>query len=142
MESLISVVVPVYCVEEWLEGCIESILRQTYTNIELILVDDGSPDRCGEICDEYARIDKRVKVVHKENGGASSARNTGIDMATGEYLVFVDSDDILTETCIETLYSGIQNNGYQYVAGALSQNKKIKSGKGLLLILIKIRSAC
>lgn len=133
MESLISVVVPVYCVEEWLEGCIESILRQTYTNIELILVDDGSPDRCGEICDEYARIDKRVKVVHKENGGASSARNTGIDMATGEYLVFVDSDDILTETCIETLYSGIQNNGYQYVAGALSQNKKNKIGERLVI---------
>lgn len=91
--ALISVIVPVYAVEEYLPKCIDSILDQSYRDFELILVDDGSPDRCGEICDEYAGKDPRVKVIHKENGGVSAARNTGLDAATGEYIAFCDSDD-------------------------------------------------
>lgn len=89
----ISIIVPVYKTEKYLGQCIESILNQTYTNIELILVDDGSPDRCGYLCDQYALSDNRVIVIHKTNEGAAVARNLGIDMATGEYLTFVDSDD-------------------------------------------------
>lgn len=90
---LISIVVPVYKVEEYLGRCVESLLAQTYENLEIILVDDGSPDNSGKICDAYALRDNRVRVVHKENGGLSSARNAGIDVACGEYLGFVDSDD-------------------------------------------------
>ena len=92
-ENLISVVVPVYNVEQFLPRCVDSILAQTYQNLEIILVDDGSPDGCGDICDAYAAKDDRVKVIHKTNGGLSSARNAGIEAATGEYLAFVDSDD-------------------------------------------------
>ncbi len=90
---LISIVVPVYKVEEYLPRCIDSLLSQTYRNIEIILVDDGSPDKCGIICDEYAKKDIRIKVVHKPNCGLSSARNAGIAIANGEYISFVDSDD-------------------------------------------------
>lgn len=91
----ISIIVPVYNVESYLTRCIESILAQTYTNWELILVDDGSPDRCPEICDAYAAKDKRIKVLHKTNGGLSDARNHGLDVATGDYILFVDSDDYI-----------------------------------------------
>lgn len=94
---LLSIIVPVYKVETYLAGCLESILGQSFGNFELILVDDGSPDRCGAICDEYARKDRRIKVIHKANGGLSSARNAGIDRASGHYLTFVDSDDTLSE---------------------------------------------
>ena len=89
----VSVIVPVYNVEKYLRRCIDSILAQTFTDFELILVDDGSPDNCGAICDEYAARDARVRVIHKENGGVSSARNAGLDAATGEYVAFVDGDD-------------------------------------------------
>ena len=89
----ISVIVPVYNVEQYLPRCVESILAQTYENLEILLVDDGAKDGSGAICDAYARQDERVKVIHKENGGLSSARNAGIDASTGEYLSFVDSDD-------------------------------------------------
>ena len=93
----ISVIVPVYKVEPYLNRCVDSILRQTYQDFELILVDDGSPDRCGEICDEYARQDSRVHVIHKENGGLSDARNAGIDWveanSDSRWLIFADSDD-------------------------------------------------
>ncbi len=92
---MVSVIVPVYKVEKYLEKCIESILAQTYKDFELILVDDGSPDNSGAICDEYAKKDSRIKVIHKENGGASSARNTGIEVAQGEFINFIDSDDII-----------------------------------------------
>lgn len=92
-EPLVSIIVPCYKVEKYLHTCIESILHQSYTNWELILVDDGSPDRCGEICDEYAKIDDRIKVIHKKNGGVSSARNAGLDITSGEYVSFLDSDD-------------------------------------------------
>ena len=90
---IVSVIVPVYKVENVLHYCIDSILNQTYKNFELILVDDGSPDNSGKICDEYAKKDNRIKVIYKENGGVSSARNCGIDAAKGKYVCFVDSDD-------------------------------------------------
>ena len=92
-EPKISVIVPVYNVEEYLARCVDSILAQTYENLEVILVDDGAKDTSGSICDDYAAKDSRVKVIHKENGGLSSARNTGLEAATGEYIAFVDSDD-------------------------------------------------
>ena len=88
-----SVIVPVYKVEKYLKNCVDSIIGQSYQEFELILVDDGSPDTCGEICDKYGTLDTRVKVVHKENGGLSSARNAGLDIATGKYVIFIDSDD-------------------------------------------------
>lgn len=93
MDLRISIVIPVYYVELYLHKCIDSVLRQTYQNIEVILVDDGSPDKCPEICDEYAQKDNRVKVIHKENGGLSDARNAGVQIAQGEYVIFLDSDD-------------------------------------------------
>lgn len=101
--DLISVIVPVYKVEEYLNKCIESIISQTYKNLEIILVDDGSPDNCGKICDEWAEKDLRIKVVHKENGGLSDARNAGMKVATGEYIAFVDSDDLLDSRMYEKL---------------------------------------
>lgn len=90
---LISVIVPIYKVERYLKKCVDSILKQSYTNLEIILVDDGSPDGCGKICDAFAQADHRVKVIHKKNGGLSDARNAGIDIAAGDYFAFVDSDD-------------------------------------------------
>ena len=95
MSGKVSIIVPVYNVEKYLPKCIESILNQTYTNLEVILIDDGSTDSSGKICDEYARRDGRIKVIHKENGGNSSARNAGLDCCTGDFLAFVDSDDII-----------------------------------------------
>lgn len=103
-DSFISVVVPIYKVEQYLHNCIESVIAQTYSNWELILVDDGSPDRCGEICDEYAAKDSRIKVIHKENGGLSSARNAGLDYPPkGEFVTFLDSDDFCHYEYLETL---------------------------------------
>lgn len=103
--ELISIIVPVYNVEKYLCECIDSILSQTYEKFELILVDDGSPDNSGKICDEYAEKDKRIKVIHKENGGVSSARNMGLDNANGEYITFVDSDDIVDKQYLELMYN-------------------------------------
>lgn len=104
MEDLISVVVPVYKVEKYLNRCVDSIINQTYKNLEIILVDDGSPDGCPEICDEYAKKDSRIKVIHKENGGLSDARNVGIDIAKGKFITFIDSDDYINGNYIELLY--------------------------------------
>lgn len=101
----ISVIVPVYNVEAYLPRCIDSILAQTYRNLEIILVDDGTKDNCDKICDKYAAQDSRVRVIHKPNGGLSSARNAGIDVATGEYLAFVDSDDWIEPDTYEHLLS-------------------------------------
>ena len=98
----ISIVVPVYKVEKYIEKCINSLINQTYKNIEIILIDDGSPDRCGKICDEFKKKDKRIKVIHKKNGGLSDARNRGIKEATGDYIMFVDSDDTIeVDSCEE-----------------------------------------
>ena len=99
----LSIIVPVYKVEEYLPKCIDSILAQTFNDFELILIDDGSPDRCGEICDEYAAKDSRIKVIHQKNQGVSAARNAGLDIATGTYLGFVDSDDWIESEMYETM---------------------------------------
>ncbi len=103
MEQKVSVIVPIYKVEPYLKRAVASILHQTYHNLEIILVDDGSPDQCGRICDDYAKEDNRITVIHKENGGLSDARNAGLDAAHGEYIVFVDSDDFIAEDYVETL---------------------------------------
>lgn len=104
MSELVTVIVPIYNVESYLHRCVDSILNQSYKNLEIILVDDGSPDKCGVICDEYALLDQRVKVIHKENGGLSDARNAGIDIAKGSYITFIDSDDWVQEDYIQKLY--------------------------------------
>ncbi|WP_163400496.1 glycosyltransferase [Flavobacterium fluviatile] len=106
--ELISIVVPVYNVEKYLHACIDSILVQTHKNIEVILVNDGSSDRSPQICDEYEANDTRIKVIHKKNGGASSARNVGMKIAQGQYIGFVDSDDIISPVMYEVLYSQIK----------------------------------
>ena len=100
----VSIIVPVYQVEKYIRQCIDSILAQTFTDFELILVDDGSKDRSGQICDEYAGMDKRVKVIHQKNSGAAAARNSGMDQAIGDYFLFVDSDDYVVPTVVECLY--------------------------------------
>ncbi|MCI9583800.1 MAG: glycosyltransferase [Clostridium sp.] len=98
---MISVVIPVYKVEKFLPQCMDTLLKQSYHDMDIILVDDGSPDSCGAICDEYARRDARIRVVHRKNGGLSAARNSGIDIATGEYITFIDSDDFLLPGILE-----------------------------------------
>ncbi len=100
----ISVIVPVYKVEKYLNACVDSILNQTFEDYELVLVDDGSPDRCGEVCDEYASKDRRIKVIHQANAGLSAARNAGIARAAGGWITFIDSDDIVAEDYLRTLY--------------------------------------
>ena len=111
MKDLISVIIPVYKVEKYLPKCLDSVLNQSYSNLEIILVDDGSPDNCGEICDEYAKQDERFKVIHCEkNGGASAARNKGLEIATGDYIAFIDSDDYVTEKYLRTLVKDLENN--------------------------------
>lgn len=104
---LISVIVPVYKVEAYLDRCVKSIVSQSYENLEILLVDDGSPDRCGAMCDAWARRDSRIRVIHKENGGAADARNTGMDCCQGQYVTFVDSDDYLAPEMIEQLYNAL-----------------------------------
>lgn len=106
----ISVIVPIYKVEAYLRRCVDSILAQTFTDYELWLVDDGSPDKCGEICDEYAKRDARIRVIHKPNGGLSDARNAALDQATGNYISFVDSDDWVTPDFLESLYHALVDN--------------------------------
>ena len=128
----ISVIVPVYKVESYLETCIDSILTQTFKDLEIILVDDGSPDRCGEICDEYAKKDSRVRVIHKENGGLSDARNVGYEASTGEFISFIDSDDYIQPTMLQKLLEVCEKYNlkmagcdFQYV---FDESDKIVSG--------------
>lgn len=109
--SLISIIVPVYKVEAYLRPCVDSILAQTFPDFELILVDDGSPDNCGAICDEYAERESRVRVIHQQNGGLSAARNAGIDAARGEYLTFIDSDDVVHSEMLERMIFILQKTG-------------------------------
>ena len=113
---LISVVVPVYNVEEFLDDCVQSIVNQTYKNLEIILVDDGSTDHCPEICDKWLERDSRIKVIHKENGGLSSARNTGIEQSTGDYLGFVDSDDYICPQMYEHLLTVLEKSALKIVS--------------------------
>lgn len=130
--SLISVIVPIYKVQDYLKECIESIINQTYSDIEVILVDDGSPDRCPQMCDEWAKRDSRIRVVHKKNGGLSSARNAGLDVAKGEYISFVDSDDFICKDALENLYNRIKDDKsigitsgliYRYQEGSINNFK-------------------
>ena len=107
---LISIIVPVYNVEEYLPRCVESILTQTCKNLEIILVDDGSTDHCGSICDAYKEKDSRIKVIHKSNGGLSDARNAGLDQMTGEYVTCIDSDDFVSPFFVENLWSALEEN--------------------------------
>ena len=104
-QPIISVIVPIYNVEPYLRECLDSIIDQTYKHLEIILVDDGSSDRCGDICDEYATKDPRIRVVHQENSGLSAARNAGLDIAKGDYIVFIDSDDWVAKNICETVLS-------------------------------------
>lgn len=132
--ALISVIVPIYKVQDYLDECVESIINQTYSNIELILVDDGSPDECPNMCDAWAKKDSRIKVVHKKNGGLSSARNAGIDVANGEYICFVDSDDFICKDALQNLYNRIKDDAtvgitsgmiYRYQDGCTSNFKDV-----------------
>ena len=108
MDKLISVILPCYKVEKYIDKCMDTIVNQTYKNLEIILVDDGSPDNCGKICDEWAKKDARVKVVHKENGGLSSARNAGMEVASGDFITFVDPDDCVDKTMYEKMIKRIE----------------------------------
>ena len=128
---MISVIVPIYKVEKYLPKCIDSIINQTYKDLEIVLVDDGSPDGCPQICDEYAKIDNRIVVIHKENGGLSDARNAGLDIATGDYISFIDSDDYIEPTMYEKLLDSlIESNADMSICGFDRVNddgKKISS---------------
>ena len=134
MEDLVSIIIPVYKVEKYLRECVDSVLSQTYKNLEIILVDDGSPDNCPQICDEYANLDTRVKVIHKENGGVSSARNIGLDNATGKYVSFVDSDDfidkdymfLMHKNAVETGADMVISGYYEYTGGKAIKHGKVK----------------
>lgn len=108
MNELISIIVPIYNVEPYLKKCVDSILNQTYYNLEIILVDDGSPDHCGAICDKYATADDRIRVIHKKNGGLSDARNAGLDIMTGKYVAFVDADDWIEPNMYEKLMENMK----------------------------------
>lgn len=115
MDDLITVVIPVYNVEKYLHRCVDSVVAQSHTNLEIILVDDGSPDSSPQICDEYAKIDARVKVIHKKNGGLASARNAGMDVMTGKYLFFLDSDDWLEPDGLERLFKVAEEQNVDFV---------------------------
>lgn len=115
MSCFFSVIIPVYNAEKYLNQCVDSVLLQTFNDYEIILVNDGSKDNSASICDEYAKNNERIKVIHKENGGAASARNIGLKAAAGEYVFFVDSDDFLcTENCLSTIYSSLVSNPSQF----------------------------
>lgn len=115
MRGKISIIVPVYNVEKYLSQCIESIINQNHKNIEIILVNDGSTDKSGDICDKYSLKDNRIKVIHKKNEGVSIARNTGLKVATGEYIAFVDGDDLVDKDIYTRLINVINNSKYDLV---------------------------
>lgn len=135
MKDLITVVVPIYKVEKYLEKCIDSIIKQTYENLEIILVDDGSPDKCPQICDEYAKNDSRIRVIHKENGGVSSARNIGMENARGKWIAFIDADDWIEEKYFEKMLDRVKTNDADIVLCGYNRvmpncNIKINSNGG------------
>ena len=131
MKPLVSVIIPVYKVEQYLQKCIESVCGQTLEALEIILVDDGSPDNCGRICDEYATRDSRIRVIHQRNGGLSAARNTGIRIAQADIIGFVDSDDWIEPDMIELLYRNLcKENADISVCGIYWHNKGNVSEKG------------
>ena len=106
----VTVIIPVYKVERYLDACVESVVRQSYADLEILLVDDGSPDRCPALCDAWAEKDPRIKVIHRENGGLSAARNAGIDAAKGRYYSFIDSDDVVLPRFLQTLYDACEEH--------------------------------
>lgn len=132
-QPLLSVIIPVYKVEKYLRQCIDSVINQTYKNLEIILVDDGSPDNCGKICDEYAEKDKRVKVIHQLNKGVSAARNLGTELAKGEYIAYVDSDDWLDIHMYEELFKVLNKYNLDMIRCAAfesdGKSKKVISPK-------------
>lgn len=140
MEPLISVIIPIYNVEKYLKKCIDSVIAQTYKNLEIILVDDGSPDNCGKICDEYAKKDRRIIVIHKENEGLSSARNAGIDICKGEYISFVDSDDFVSPYFIEMLYRGVHD--YNCEIATVAHGVNFVDGQDDSVIFAAYKSHC
>lgn len=128
MNPLISIIVPIYNVEKYLKKCINSLIIQTYRNCEIILVDDGSTDGCPKICDEFAERDSRIKVIHKSNGGLSDARNNGVRQSSGEYIVFVDSDDCVADDCVEYLWGLL----YKYNADISIAGKYVVNENGTI----------
>lgn len=114
-DALVSIIIPVYRVEQYLDRCLESVIRQSYQKLEIILVDDGSPDRCPQMCEAWAERDSRIKVIHKSNGGLSDARNCGLRAATGEYVAFVDSDDWITSAMVERMTEVMESHGADMV---------------------------
>ena len=126
MNALISIIVPVYNVEKYLDECVCSLVEQTYSNLEIILVDDGSPDKCPAICDDWAEKDKRIRVIHKENGGLSDARNAALGIAKGEYLCFVDSDDFVSEDMCEVMLHALKTNQSDIVSTSFTTYKNGK----------------
>lgn len=148
--KLVSIIIPIYNVEPYLDRCIQSIISQTYTKLEIILVDDGSPDNCPAICDSYVQMDNRIKVIHKVNGGLSDARNAGIGVATGDLIAFVDSDDWVSSTYIETMLKVMNDSdadivecGFVRTAGEFDESAKdnqslrktYSSGEALQLLI-------
>ncbi len=129
MNEMVSVIIPIYKVENYLDECIQSIVAQTYKNIEIILVDDGSPDRCPQLCDKWAEKDNRIRVIHQKNGGLSVARNSGLKVAAGKYILYVDSDDYLKTEAVERLVSVAENNNAEIVATSysLTENENASS---------------
>ena len=125
--NLISVIIPVYRVEEYLDKCIESVINQTYKNLEIILVDDGSDDLCPEMCEKWSTLDSRIKVIHKPNGGLASARNAGLAIAAGDYIGFVDSDDYLDSVFYETMLCASLENEADMVEASLIREEKNKA---------------
>ena len=122
--ELISIIIPVYNVEQYLDDCISSVQTQTYQNIEIILVDDGSTDHSGSMCDTYAKQDDRIKVIHQKNQGLSAARNTGFAASTGAYIALVDSDDVISPIYIQTLYDMLKNHNADIAACEYTQNEE------------------
>lgn len=146
MNPLISVIIPIYKVEDYLNECVQSVIHQTYKNLEIILVNDGSPDKCPQICDEYAKLDNRIIVIHKKNGGLSDARNAGLKQATGDFISFVDSDDFIDTTMYEKMLEYQQESDADivsckfswYVNGDIQtwpwENKRYKEKDTLFLL--------
>ena len=125
--ALVSIIVPIYKTEQYLDDCIQSLLTQTYDNIEIILVNDGSPDRCPQMCDAWEQRDGRIKVIHKENGGLSDARNAGISIATGKYILFIDSDDAIPEHFVDNLIKASSQEDVLVVSSALRFRQELPS---------------
>lgn len=139
-EKLISIIIPTYNVEKYLDRCVNSVINQTYSNIEIVLVDDGSTDNSGVICDKYMKCDQRVKVIHKKNEGVAEARNVGLDNSNGEYVTFVDSDDYVPSDYVEYLYEILSLNkatisccNFEYIYENSNQTIKSKNNKEIIV---------